>query len=192
MGVRMNTAIGWGMPGADFARASGVDLPDGYGWRDALEEGLLDTGSMRGPHGMPLVITERGDTVADLIVLVGADRVDHVLLMPTIDERRRWMRRDDDMDYAIYRDLLGPHDEAPSDRIGYLAKGHHPYGALRMNQDGTDAPRPRDEDAILAWEQDASLMPGLPPCLRHWLTATGLLTTADMGLLRPMSAIWWS
>ena len=198
MGMRINTAIGWGMPFDRFV--SLLRLPDpgdptADGWFDHLEAVLGHTRAMRGPPGWPLPVTGPDETVVDLMVQVGYDETTDIVLMPCIGDARIWHRRNDDLDYAL---IWGPrgHDDrqVPENQVEYLVHGLHPYGDLRMNAAGRDVPRADrgDPDAVLARESDASLLPGVPPLLRHWLGVSRMLDDEGVAALRPMRAVWWA
>lgn len=195
MGFRINTAIGWGMPMADFrrlCRIPGLSGKTGDEWSQAIEDAMVGTGDLKPPR-WPLKTTGVGDTCFDLIDLIGYDDYTDVVLYPSIDQARRWRRRNDDIDYALIRGPQGPDDdELPENRVEYLLTGIHPYGDLRMTADGLDSERPRDEDALHDWERDPDLLPGVPMTLRHWVTVTGLLDLEGVARLRPLRAVWWS
>lgn len=195
MGIRIHTAIGWGMPFDQFQRHVAVpDMPARYGdeWSDRLEQALAHTSDMRGPYGLPLPITDKGTTAFDLISTVSHDECSDVILFPTVEEMRRWKRYNDDLDYAMHWGTKAPdHDEWPMDDIAYLQYGHHPYGNLRMAADGTEIDAPHGDERY-EWERDASLLPGVPPPLRHWIAKSGLMGLAGIAALRPIRAVWWS
>jgi hypothetical protein len=198
MGMRINTAIGWGMPFDRFVgllRLADPGDPLGDGWSDHLEATLGHTRSMRGPRGWPLPITGPNETVADLVIHVGHDDTTDVILMPSIGEARTWHRRDDDLDYALIWGPRGPRDrEVPENRVEYLTRGLHPYGDLRMDSRGREMPRldPWDVDRALARETDGTSLPGVPPTLRHWLAVSKMLDDEGVAALRPVRAVWWA
>lgn len=195
MGIRINTAIGWGMPMAAFhglCRIAGLPAPGGPGsWYEALEAALAHTADMRMSR-WPLPVTGPCDTCLDLISLVGYDDYSDVLLYPSIGEARTWHRRDDDLDYALHWGPRSPGDHStPVDMVEYLDAPLHPYGHVRMNPDGTEARQPVEEDQW-DWERNPALLPGVPRTLRHWTLTSGLLDLEGIARLRPMRAIWWS
>jgi len=194
--MRINTAIGWGMPMEEFHRVCRLtDLPDPEGsasWYEALEAALSHTGDMQMGR-WPLPVTGPDDTCMDLISMIGYDDYSDVLLYPSIGEARSWHRRNDDIDYALQWGPRAPGDhDTPENRIEYLATPLHPYGNLRMNPDGTEATCPDDDHDLWNWERDPALLPGVPRTLRHWTLASGLLHLEDVARLRPMRAVWWS
>ena len=195
MGFRINTAIGWGMPMGDFqrlCRIPGLPARVGDDWNEVMEAALAGTANMKPPH-WPLRTTGPDNTCFDLFDLIGYDHYSDIVLYPSIDEAKRWRRRNDDIDYAMIWGPRGPGDnEVPEDRVEYLVTGLHPYGDLRMTMEGADSERPRDDDELHAWERDPDLLPGVPPTLRHWVTASGLLGLDGIARLRPLRASWWS
>lgn len=198
MGFRINTAIGWGMPFDRFVDL--LELPDpgdphSDGWYDHLDEVLAHTECMRGPIGYPFEITGKGQTVHDLMKFVGYDNITDVVLAPTANAARKWHRRDDDIDYALIWGPRGPRDhEVPENRVEYLSIGFHPYGDLRMDTRGNDVPKPASDDyeAVYRWEEDKSLLPGVPEVMRHWLAKSELLGPKGVAQLRPVRAVWWA
>lgn len=195
MGFRINTAIGWGMPIADFhrlCRIPGLPSRTGDAWSEVMEQALEGTGGIK-PPGWPLPTTGPEETCFDLMTLVGYDDHTDILLYPSTDEARRWHRRDDDIDYALIWGPRGPWDrETPENRVEYLTTALHPYGPLRMNPDGTEAEPPRDDQARWEWDRDPDLLPGVPRSLRHWTTKVGLIDLEGVARLRPMRAVWWA
>ena len=195
MGMRINVAIGWGMPFALFQTHALVpNLPSAYGdeWGEVLETFLEGTGPMRGPTGWPLPVIDADKTAFDLITTVGYDHCSDVILHPSSQDAREWHRRDDDIDYAVLWGPRAPDDhETPNDKVEYLTTGLHPYGDLRMAQDGVELERPND-DTEYEWLRNPDLLPGVPPTLRHWTVKTGLLDLRGVAALRPMRAIWWA
>lgn len=195
MGFRINTAIGWGMPFEEFQRlclVPGIADVAGDDWSALLEAAMEGTQSMK-PKGWPLPTTGPNDTCFDLIGTIGYDDASDVILYPSMDEMRKWHRRDDDIDYALIWGPRPPDDhDTPENVVEYLRVGLHPYGNLRMNPDGTEAKRPREDDEAWEWERDPTLLPGLPQSLRHWTLASGLLGLEGLAALRPMRARWWA
>jgi len=195
MGMRINTAIGWGMPSGEFqrlCRIPGLPKRIGDGWNEVLEEALAGTASLKPPR-WPLETTGPDDTCFDLIDLVGFDEYSDVILYPSIDMARRWRRRDDDIDYAMIWGPRGPDDtNFPENTVEYLTTGLHPYGNIRMDASGREVERPRDDDAAYEWERDHTLVPGVPMTLRHWTLASGLLDLEGVARLRPLRATWWA
>lgn len=198
MSIRINTAIGWGMSFETFQKTCLFDCvraPISDEWYQDLETALEGTSSMRGPIGLPLPITGPDDSVYDLLEFVGYDDCSHVILMPSMHEARKWHRRDDSIDYAFHIGTPGPRNQdIPGDIVEYMPYGHHPYGDIRMNPDGTDAPKPdRGEyEEIFTWENDDGLLPGVPGMMRHWIDLSGLLGLEGIAALRPVRAKWWS
>ena len=157
-----------------------------------MEATLEDTGGLK-PPGWPLPTTGPDDSCFDLITLIGYDEHTDILLHPSIDEARKWRRRDDDIDYALIWGPSAPNRRgAPEDRVEYLDTPLHPYGPLRMNADGTEAEPPTDPEARWDWDRDPALLPGVPRSLRHWVTTVGLLDMEGVARLRPMRAVWWA
>jgi hypothetical protein len=195
LGFRINTAIGWGMPMGDFqrlCRIPGLPARPGDEWSEVMEAALAHTSGLKPPR-WPLPTTGADDTCFDLIDLIGYDEYSDIILYPSIDEARKWRRRNDDIDYAMLWGPRGPGDhEVPLDRVDYLVTGLHPYGDLRMNRDGSESTRPQDDDQRWSWERDPDLLPGVPMTLRHWTLHSGLLDMEGVARLRPMRATWWS
>lgn len=198
MGMRIHTAIGWGMPISQFLkqiRAPGVPAEMEDGWFDVFDEAMQHTKGMRGPKGLPLPITEPEETVLGLMNFVGYDTYSDVIMAPDMTAAKRWFRRNDDIDYAFHVGTRSPDDyDVPEGRIEYMPYGFHPYANERMHADGSIAEPPPVDDyrGSFDFPRDPGLLPGVPAPLRHWLTTSGLFERSGIALLRPVRAMWWS
>jgi hypothetical protein len=195
MGIKLNKAIGYGMPYSRFVEKTLLPInKSDYAFSDevfmAVEEALTDTKDI--PFCAVGPITDSGGLL-DLITFAGnCDAVDHVIFYPTIGWEKRWHHRDNDVDYVFASGHVPLGDwnafDLPSE-FTYLPKGIYPFANLRMDADGKPVERPKDDD--WGWERDPTLLPGIPEAMRHYMTTYGIFDLSGIADLRPIRGMWW-
>ncbi len=206
MGSRIHRAIGWGLPWREFVSAQRLthDIP---GIEETLQarfddanralfeipaevvrahnrrippEPMIQAGSLLSTGGR----TPVGSTPSDLCAVVtDGDHAVAIVFFPTLAHRARWLRRDDDVDYAFGR-WHEPDGEA-SPLIGWSPRGHGIWTDAWMLPDGT----PLAPGTNLG---EPGAVPAVPAEIRWYLATLAILDQAAITKLRPVAAQWWS
>lgn len=114
----------------------------------------------------------------------------HVLFFPNATYRRRWSRRDDDLDLSFERWREGDDRRCDSSCRSFVKSvpyGHYPWTNYLMLEDGTPEPWRRHVEL----QERPDIVPAVPAEIRWYLTRHGVLSDEGVNCLRPMLAQWW-
>lgn len=214
MGIRINKAMGYGMPIAQFNDHFNPVTSDNHHEKmEWLYDTLVDNQEtqelLSGPHD-PKIIKELMDlgyrplqfffkpfdrinsaephSFAKLYYEICLENPTHVLFMPTIDFAHKWMRHDDDIDYVEFN---LQNNDGPENKIVECNYGFYPY-ANEVRSTETD--RPIDWDGTMMsrdGKRPDHIVPDVPPDLRYWLRKLDIMDNSGINQLRPIVATWW-
>lgn len=211
MSTRLHRSIGWGMPWKDFCnRCLLVPGEDGMGevlyetFSSMSDKSMIvdDVDNMlfygANPEVKPPIIFDKrllqcedkvGDPTDLYKLVMTCDEVQHVIFYPNSYYAKKWLRVDDDVDYAFEKMRLR-REQGNSfdieDVVEYLNYGHYPWASFYMMAK-TGQP--------VAWEPFFSPsdddVPAVPTEIRWYLNRFGILSHDGINQLRPIIANWW-
>lgn len=222
MGTHIERAMGWGMTWEAFQALTTLDMSDRKPYEDnklystfnaATDEMLTVPKAERGweAPGLAMVelrllsqtFTDYGRREAkigraeELFSAVGSDDTTHVLFYPSLLQRQRWYRRNDDLDYA-FEQARHLFDESAPDGLGEVRDprnfvafpkfGFYPWANDLMDK-LTGEHVPWDHFTLL--EQRTDWAPAVPKEIRWYLKKLNVMDDNGINQLRPMIAQWW-
>lgn len=209
MGIRINKAIGYGMPWKEFTQFSPLSdqLRDSSFYEVFKDEDgckfnepfISDSDEFKTKYALhdkqflSFKIAEE-KTISDLIYMIGYDDPEHILFMPSEYHIKKWYRYDDGIDYAERRwpnkDNLTRKYEGNGhlDEIKYLPYGHYPYTNNLMDTLGNHVKWTNFMDF---YDKEDSIIPEPPSSIVYYTQKLGILNKAGVLRLKPMIATWW-
>lgn len=216
MGYRIHRAIGWGIDFKKMQKHCLVDLneEDGlYGFFNKFSDKDLtiskeesrvvwDTKNVYSILERRLLsknFTSYGTIKAtgigqasDLFEqIMNPDKTYGFVFFPSLYQKKKWFRYDDDMDYAFERwrskDVTRMNDDGPRDFIKYVAYGHYPWTNFLMDRVGNPVPW----EPFYELQQKPEIVPQVPYEIRWYLKKMEILDDTGVNELRPVVAQWW-
>ena len=206
MSIRINKAIGYGMPWSDFIQNTVIE-DSGEGLNESLYNTLNSISEMPKPSEkefskfslnesqychFEILDGREGGSLYDLCHTTGYDYTEHIIFLPC-HHFLKWYRYSDAIDWTEERwfGSDGRNDVSGrlEDTVRYLGYGHYPFSNNLMHPDGSHKPWKHFSELYGTEE----IYPACPPGeIVYWTQKAGVLTREGVLKLRPILATWWS